>query len=196
MERSNEWFKRIIVPVQGAAQTGCSSMNTSMLLRETIAWNRERDSTVYVTLLDAQKAFDTVWIDGLFHKLFEHGMDRKMWRILRQSYNDFQCCVRINNVITDLFYIRKGVHQGDVMSMQLYQIYNNDLLKQLMNSGYGATIKGINVTCPAFADDISLVSLFKRGMQVMLNIAYEYSVKWRFNFNHTKTVMILLVTRQ
>ena len=62
--------------LQGAAQMGCSSTHTTWLLRETVAANLELDSPVYVALIDAAKAFDTVWIDGLFYKLAESDTSR------------------------------------------------------------------------------------------------------------------------
>ena len=55
-----------IINLQGAAQPGCSSNHTTWMLRETVSANTEQGSTVYVALIDASKAFDTVWIDGLF----------------------------------------------------------------------------------------------------------------------------------
>ena len=74
--------------LQGAGQDKCSSTHTSYLLRETISHNIERDSTVYVALLDTQKAFDTVWIKGVLYKMFLTGMDRVIWRLLVESYKN------------------------------------------------------------------------------------------------------------
>ena len=39
---------------------------------------------------DAAKALDTVWHDGLFHRLWNTGIRGKMWRIIRNLYNDTQ----------------------------------------------------------------------------------------------------------
>ena len=59
LNRHLTWAKRNdpIDPLQGAAQDHCSSIHTSLLLQETIAYNMERDSPVYVTMLDIHKAF-------------------------------------------------------------------------------------------------------------------------------------------
>ena len=57
--------------LQGVGLAGASSIHTAWLLRETVAANIEQDACVYVSLLDTTKAFDTVWVSGLFHKLYD-----------------------------------------------------------------------------------------------------------------------------
>ena len=51
--------------LQGAAQYLCSSMNTALLLRETVAPMSEKGHTIYIAKLDVKSAFDTIWHDGL-----------------------------------------------------------------------------------------------------------------------------------
>ena len=86
-ERSRELF----VPenlhyLQGAAQKYCSSMHTFLVVQESIAYMRDNDSEVFLACLDTRKAFDTVWHEGLFHKLYQAGINGKLWRILWKWY--------------------------------------------------------------------------------------------------------------
>ena len=45
----------------------------------------------------------------------------------------------------------------------------------------------MDICCPAFADDISLIALYKPSLQVLLDKANNHSSKWRYDFNPSKT---------
>jgi hypothetical protein len=180
--------------LQGAGQPKVSSIHTAWLLRETVAANVNQGSPVYVALLDTTKAFDTVWVNGLFHKLFKSNIDGKVWRILSDFYKDFRCCVQIGGDLSDWFTSSQGVHQGEPWSMYLYTKMINDLLKKLRESAIGATIGLIPTSNPTFADDIAIATIHKPLLQLLLNIAHTYSLQWRFEFNASKTEVVIFGT--
>ena len=54
-----DWFDFDVMvgnKLHGASHKGCSSLHTTMLLREIISTNFTDDSPIYVTLLDAKKS--------------------------------------------------------------------------------------------------------------------------------------------
>jgi hypothetical protein len=180
MARHMQWAesRNTVDQLQGSAQDNCSSLHTSLLLRETIAYNNECDSTVYVALLDMAKAFDLVWINGLLYKLHQTGMDPVIWRMLKKSYTNFICHVRIKDSISEGFAAGTGVHQGAPWSMYLFQVNINDLLKNLKSSGLGANILQILTGNPAYADDLAIACLHKTMLQQQLNIVQLFSSTW------------------
>jgi hypothetical protein len=180
--------------LQGAGQPKTSSIHTAWLLRETVAANANEGSPVYVALLDTTKAFDTVWVNGLFHKLFESTIDGKVWRILQEFYKDFRCAVQIGGTLSEWFTAGQGVHQGEPWSMYLYTKMIDGLLHKLRERGIGATIGLIPTSHPTFADDIAIVSIHKPLLQCLLDIAHDYSTKWRFEFNASKTEVVIFGT--
>lgn len=95
LNKAENWIDSKLDELQGANRRGVSSIETSATLQEAIASNVKQGHTVYVALLDVKKAFDTVWHDGMFVKLYDMGMDPKLWRILRNSYSGFKCAVRV-----------------------------------------------------------------------------------------------------
>ena len=70
-------------------QTGLCSLMTSFVLQETVNYNAERGSKTYCCMLDAAAAFDTVLHDGLFFKIYNSGINGRLWRVLRSAYKHF-----------------------------------------------------------------------------------------------------------
>ena len=88
------------------------------------------------------------------------------------------------------FVPERGIHQGAQLSMPLYQVYINDLLTQCRDSPFGATIGEIDVTYPATADDIAICALYKPRLNELVQIAYDYSIIWFFQFSSGKCLVI------
>jgi hypothetical protein len=65
------------------------------------------------------------------------------------------------------------------------------LLIQLQSSSKNTGIQNIPISNPTFADDLALVSLSPLWLQKLLNLAYEYSCKWRFMFSAEKSNVII-----
>lgn len=49
----------------------------------------------------------------------------------------------------------------------------------------------MNVCAPTVADDMILVSLSRKGLEKMMSICHNYSVKWRFEYNANKCGVIV-----
>ena len=126
--RTKVWFEPCLLgQLQGASHKHCSSMDVSLIVQESIAYMRDEDSDVYVAVLDTRKAFDTVWHYGLFWKLYQKGLNAKLWRILWMWYRSSQGVVVISNVSSKVYNVLQGVCQGGVLSLSLYQVYIVDL---------------------------------------------------------------------
>lgn len=176
--------------LQFAYQEGKSCVLSSFTLQEMVHHNVEKGSKVHCCFLDSSKAFDTVWLDGLFFKLFNIGLKGKSWRILRKWYSQMCCCVSLNGQTSSMFAVKQGVRQGGVLSPWLFLCFNNDIPDVLKSTGYGVTMEDIYCSSILVADDIALLSLRNEGLQCMINTMTNYSNKWRFRFNPDKTVVV------
>ena len=191
----NRWipkFEEYGVPnkCQFAYQKDKSSVLSSFVLQEIVHHNVEKGSKVYACFLDSSKAFDMVWLDGLFYKLFNIGMKGKTWRILRRWYQGMKCCVSLNGKLSLTFPVMQGVRQGGVLSPWLFLCFNNDIPSVLQNTTYGLNVNNVFCNSVLVADDVTLLSLRVAGLQCMIDAIYQYSNKWRFLFNPEKTVIV------
>lgn len=181
----------LIHPLQGGFRPGYSSSHTSYLLHEAIAECKHQDKSAYVALLDVQKAFDTVWHNGLFYKLFQFGIRGDIWYVLYNWYSRLSSSVIWDDRISRDFPVAQGVRQGAVLSPILYAVYTSDLLSTLEDSGLGVYISHLFVGAPTYADDMSLIATAPWALQAMFQIVYEYSYKWRYSINPSKSQIII-----
>ena len=110
-------------------------------------------------------------------------MSSKICRLIKESYQGFQCAVFIAGEVGEWFHTGRGVHQGAPLSMRLYQIYINDLLQDLRASIYGVELAGIDVICPSFADGTTIVTMNKQALNTLLWIANCHGKKLQHEYN-------------
>ena len=68
------WFSSgVLTQLQGACRKGVSCVHSAFVLQESIATLLETNEKVFMTYLDVSKAFDRVWINGLFVSLWDLG---------------------------------------------------------------------------------------------------------------------------
>jgi hypothetical protein len=188
-----KWLKdrNIISNFQGAAQEKCSNVHTAWLVKETIHANLDKGKSVYVGILDTKKAYDTVWQDGLFHKIYTLGICGKAWRILRCFYENFSCQVRLGSELSEPFTPLQGIHQGAPCSMLMFEVYDNELLIELQTCVPAIKVCKTTVNGAAYADDITLIAVSKASLQTLFDIAYRYSKKWQFQYNPNKCAVLI-----
>ena len=117
------------------------------------------------------------------------GENGKRWRVLRSIYSNMNSCVSFEGLKSDWFPIKQSVRQDGVLSAWLYIFYVNDLLVALENRPIGANINNVFYGSPMQADDLALIALCKHDLEEMINICYDYSRKWRYTLNPTKTAV-------
>ena len=128
---------------------------------------------------------------GKMFKLFDFGLRGKIWKMIYNSYENFKCMVLVNGVLSDTFDVERGVHQGAPLSMRLYQIFNNDLLKELNEHVMTLKVYQHKIGSPAFADDVVVTAKSKRTMNILLEVASTHAHKWRYKFNPQKCVYMM-----
>ena len=83
-----------------------------------------RKKSLYTScFIDCAKAFDCVDHNKLWKILKEMGMPDHLTCLLRNLYAGQEATVRTGHRITYWFQIRKGVHQGWILSCCLFNLY-------------------------------------------------------------------------
>ena len=168
-------------------------ITAALNLPEAIYTNLDLHSNVYeyVAFLDTEKAFDTVWHAGLLYKLHNLGIKGKVWRIIRHLYDGPTVQVSVNSSMSTKGSISKGAQQEGIMSGFLYLDNLDELLQLLVDSNCGVEVCFIACGNPVLCDDLTVLALFPSLLQIMLNISYDYSLKWHFKFQSDKLCVVL-----
>ena len=66
--------------------------------------------------------------------------------------------------------ILSGVRQGGVLSPFLFAVFVDGVLVKLKNSSLGCRVRGLLINAIMYADDLLLLSLSLRDLQLMVNL--------------------------
>ena len=168
---------------------GC--LEASYVMRKSINQLLEKRGKAFACFLNVRKAFDTVWIPGLLYKLkHELGIDSQLWLVIRELYKDVRGQVLFNGHVSDSADILQGSGQGRILAPFLYKVFINQLLREICQLKFGTSLFNYDLPCPSFADDMTLVSCYPSCLNVLMQLAYQYSCNWRYQFSYTKTSVV------
>ena len=79
---------------------------------------------------------------------------------MRNRYAGQEATVRTGHGTTDRFQIGKGVHQGCILSLCLFNLYAEYIMRNagLEDAQAGIRIAGRNINNPRYADDTTLMT--------------------------------------
>ena len=142
-----------------------------------------RSSSVFVTMLDASKAFDKVKFWLLFAKLITRSVPLFIVRKLAVWYTHQKMCIRWGNVHSSPFSVSNGVKQGGILPPILFNVYMDDLTVSLNSCNIGGRFGNIFLNHLCYADDLCLISLSSAGMQKLLGICSKYAIDHSLTYN-------------
>ena len=128
----------------------------------------------------------TVWITTNCGKFFKRmGIPDHLTCLLRNLYAGQEATVRTGHGTTDWFQIRKGVHQGCILSPCLFKFYAEYIMQ---NAGLGEVqarikISGRNINNLRYADDTILMAESEEELKSLLMKMKEESEKVDLKLN-------------
>ena len=190
-------------PEQGGFTRGRGCEHNLFVLMQTLHRRKRAGKDSFLFFLDVRKAFDTVWREGLLLKLWESGVQGKLWHALAALYSSNKSAILVNGRPTRWFDIQQGVRQGGTESPFLFKLYIDGLVAELKKLNLGVLLKDGSVVSEdhllsvlLFADDIVLVAESRSDLQKLIDVVAAYSHKWRFKENLGKCgVMSVLANK-
>ena len=150
--------------------------------------------TVHLLYRLQEKAFDSVWHDGLFYKLLHYKIGGNFFDLIRNLYSKTKCLIKNADQRTEFFDYQKGVRQGCILSPMSFNLYLNEipfLLDRKLDTDPIALPNGSNLNCLLYADDLVLISHSAKGLQKALSILEKYCNDWLLSVNPKKTKVVI-----
>jgi len=118
-------------------------------------WARSSWKKIYAWFVDFKKAFDSVWHEGLLHKLLQIDVGGCFYELIQNPYSNSSCTLKIGSSQTRPFHYLRGVRQGCILSSLLFNLYINDLPYAFQNTLSDPIIlpNGTKLNSLLYADD-------------------------------------------
>ena len=121
--RLQQYMNHELPNVQTGFQKGGETRNQIANICWIIVKAREFQKNIYFCFIDCAKAFDCVDHNKLWKILKDMGIPNHLTCLLRNLYTGQEKTVRTGHETTEWFQIRKGVHQGYILSPCLFNFY-------------------------------------------------------------------------
>ena len=127
---------------------------------------------------------------AFFYKLFKLGITGKMWTLLVNAHTAMASCLQVNGIRSISFPVRQGIRQGGVISTWIYNLFIDELLNNLEQSGHSVKFLNHVTGNTTLADVVTLCALTPVNLQYMLDIVYRYMQQYRYQINASKSSLI------
>ena len=165
-----------------------------IIIEQSIEWQ----SSLFVTFVDFEKAFDSLDREVMW-KLMEHyGIPPKFVSLIKQLYENSTCRVIHNGKLTNSFQVRTGVKQGCLLSPFIFLMAIDWIMKtstENSKTGICWTFKE-HLEDLDYADDIGLLSHRYQDAQNKLNRVSIEAGKIGLKINVNKTEVMKINNKQ
>lgn len=172
----------VITVSQNGGKKNVWGTTEQLLLNKTVLKEaRSRRRNLTTVWLDYKKAFDSVPHQWLIRSLELAKVPDKIVNIVRKLNKIWSTQVHLqgetNQIITDTIHYKKGIFQGDSLSVVLFVLSVNPLSHMLNKlNGYAAgQNKSLNITHNFFVDDLKLYAATQSNLYKLLSVVTTFS---------------------
>ena len=165
-------------------------------LKELIAKYESQNSSIFLCFIDLSKAFDRICHEKLFKKLLERSVPKYIVRLLIYWYAQQTFQVKWENAVSTPFHVGNGVRQGGILSPFLFNVYMDDLSRQLNACKTGCVVGDNVINHLMYADDLVILSPYTAGLQQLLRICSQYGLEHDIIYNAKKSCIMIIRCRE
>lgn len=177
---------KIVIVQQFGFRKEHSTVHQILRITEKVSKGFNKNRSTAMVLLDLEKAFDSVWHDGLIFKLLNSNYPMRLVKIVQSYLTCRKAFVQVGTSSSTSFELPAGVPQGSLLSPHLFNIFINDV--PLPKNGEVAM----------YADDTAIycdvswknASRAKKILENGLNDVHTFFTNWKIKLNKEKTEFI------
>ena len=183
--RLQQYMNRELPDVQAGFRKGRGTRDQIANMHWIMEKAREFQKNIYFCFIDYAKAFDCVNHNKLRKILKEMGIPDHLTCVLRNLYAGQEATVRTGHGTTDWFQIGKGVHQGYKLSLYLFKLYAEHIMRNpgLEEAQAGIKIDGRNINNLSYPDNSTFRAESEVELKSLLMKVAEESEKLGLNFS-------------
>jgi len=133
-----------------------------MLTEESCEWCKK----LYMMFIDIETALNSLDHQSLWKLHCHYGIPEIIVNFIMAMYEDTICCVKTAEGNSRKFSILSGVKQGCVLSLQLFAVVINFVLRSINSTGL--LLSDHLLSNLEFADDIAILKTCKSRLQALL----------------------------
>ncbi len=179
-----------IRPEQFGFRNKEESVSLFITIREICQRRQNNNEETYLAFLDLKKAYDSVPIGNILHKIDCLGIRGKCFQFIKNLYLTSKANVKVDGQCSDSFNIMKGVRQGCPLSPILFNLFINDIFNDCED--FGVPIDTSTCCGGLFADDIVLCSPSRVKLKKLLKKVNDWAKVNKMNFGINKCATMVI----
>jgi hypothetical protein len=149
-----------------------------------------KNKTTVMSLLDLEKAFDTLWINGLTKKMLYNGINPNFTQLIHSYLTNKIIRIKVNNAISNPRVINREVPQGSVLGPILFNLFTFDL-PDFAKSKTALYADDVATYAPSYYAQAALTQ-----NQIHVRKLENYYKTWQLRINEKKTENIVFTRKK
>lgn len=192
-KRIQAFLSKIVEEGQTACvNTGSCIYNLDHVRQILVKANKSKKYKLALLSIDMAKAFDSVIHSMLWEVLKKYEFPDLFIDAIRNIYEQATSKVLINGFTTNSIKIQRAVRQGCPLSMILFVLYLEPLIRQIYSMITGVLISNKFLKVLAYADDVIVVIKNDEEFDTLMKILTDYGKISGIKLNKTKSSFIRL----